>query len=92
MNCLHCNEDTYNFTKLYAWPFGKKKCPNCGKLCSFRKDKKLVCASLALGFTSWIPLFVFDSPLLFLASLPVLIIVDYHMDKKYRVLINATAP
>jgi len=88
MTCPYCNKDTISFSKIYLWPYGTKKCPNCNNYSRVKSNILLSFISFILGVI-WIavPLILLKNPWYLIPSTLIIFSIDYFMDKKYRYLI-----
>lgn len=91
MICPHCEEDTFDFRKLYWWQLGKKTCPKCKGIAEVKSNLLLGCLSGVLGLLSIVPVLLTDNLWMFMPSIIAVLYLDYLMDKKYRHLVPASA-
>ena len=90
MKCPHCDEDTISTFKMYWWPFGIKTCDRCNGHSKMEKRPLLSIISFFIGGMAVIPPLVLDNVWYLIPSIIGSHILDYVMDKKYRVLVCIT--
>lgn len=88
MICPHYNKEGINFNRIYCWPYGTKICSDCGKQSKMQKKPILSCISACLALISFIPTVIFNNYYLLIPSIPLVLVLDYFMDRKYRTLIG----
>ena len=86
MDCPNCKINCISFNKIYQWPFGIKTCSECNVKYKVKKNNKLAFASVCLGFIALIPPFALNNYWYVIPSTVFVLLIDYLMDKRFRVL------